>query len=213
MNAHEPSAPGDTGEARIDRLLAPWSRPGPPATAAGAAVVLVLRGAGDAVETLLLERAIRAQDPASGQIGLPGGHVDPADGTLEATALRELEEEVGLPGRALRRPVRFVAVEDAPRFGLTVGVFAAALDGEGGPAFRPDPREVASLFWLPDRALETVGTVVRETPLGPRAVEGVTFDRHIVWGFTLKVLRRFFAGNGPRGSGPSSPNGSGQGTP
>ncbi len=66
-----------------------------------AAVALVLRPHPDGdAELLFIRRATRAGDPWSGQIGLPGGRYEPADDSLETTALRETLEEVGLDLRA-----------------------------------------------------------------------------------------------------------------
>ncbi len=61
-----------------------------------AAVVLTLRPAGDDAEILLVRRAEHPRDPWSGHMGLPGGHRDPTDVDLVATARRETREEVGL---------------------------------------------------------------------------------------------------------------------
>jgi 8-oxo-dGTP pyrophosphatase MutT (NUDIX family) len=66
-----------------------------------AAVALILRPlADDDAELLFIRRAQRVGDPWSGQIGLPGGRFEPADASLEETALRETLEEVGLDLRA-----------------------------------------------------------------------------------------------------------------
>jgi 8-oxo-dGTP pyrophosphatase MutT (NUDIX family) len=62
-----------------------------------AAVALVVRPvAEDDAELLFIRRATREGVPWSGQIGLPGGRFDRTDESLQATALRETMEEVGL---------------------------------------------------------------------------------------------------------------------
>ncbi len=173
-------------------FLARFSADSPPASAAEAAVLIVLREDGPEVETLLLERSHRPTDPASGEVSLPGGHVHPSDRSLRETALREFEEEVGLPSNDLTGPARFVSIEDAPRFGIRVGVFAALLDGGQTHDPAPSPAEVAQLFWLPRKHLRTLSRLSRQTPTGPREVDAVVYEEHVVWGFTLRVLRQFF---------------------
>jgi 8-oxo-dGTP pyrophosphatase MutT (NUDIX family) len=61
-----------------------------------AAIALVLLEQESALEVLLIERAQRDGDPWSGHMALPGGHVEPSDSDLGATAERETFEEVGL---------------------------------------------------------------------------------------------------------------------
>ena len=72
----------------------------PGAGARRAAVAVLLRGASmGELEVLLMRRAIREGDRWSGQIGLPGGHEEDFDASLESTARRESLEEVGVdPG-------------------------------------------------------------------------------------------------------------------
>ncbi len=164
----------------------------PPVSAAGAAVTLVLREGRAEVETLLIVRASNPEDPASGQVALPGGHVSDGDGSLATTALRELEEEVGLGLADLVGPPCFVALRPAPRFGLTVGVFAAALGPVAAPPAPRSPGEVAHVFWLPRSALAETRRVVRETHLGPREVHATVAHGEVLWGFTRRVLRDFF---------------------
>ncbi len=186
------TAAAPSPDAAVDRWLHRWQAPPPPVTEAGAAVTIVLRPGADGVETLLIERAERAGDPASGQVALPGGHVDPDDRSLVAAALRELAEEVDLRAADLGGPPRYVRTLLAHRFGLRVAVFASALAPVGRSPRPADPGEVAGVFWLPRRALEGARPVVRETSRGPLEVPATVFDGHVLWGFTRRVLLEFF---------------------
>lgn len=176
----------------LDRLLDRWVVEAPTVSRAGAAVTLLLREGRDDIETLLIERAVRAGDLASGQVGLPGGRVEARDPTLAATALRELDEEVGLVRDDLEGGPRFLFTQPAPIFGLDVAVFAAPLRQTGHPPTARSPHEVAHVFWLPASTLHDPQRVLRETPAGPREVDALLHDGHVIWGFTLRVLQRFF---------------------
>jgi 8-oxo-dGTP pyrophosphatase MutT (NUDIX family) len=64
-------------------------------------VVLLMAEHGMAADAapalLLMQRAERAGDPWSGHVSFPGGRVDPRDPSTRAAAVRELQEETGLP--------------------------------------------------------------------------------------------------------------------
>lgn len=174
-------------------LLAPYPQLRPPVSTARAAVTIVLREGDDDVELLLIERAANERDPASGQVALPGGRVDARDGSLADTAVRELEEEVGIPPADVLDTLRFVRVEEARRFNMSVGVFAASL-ADSAPS--PSPRsavEVAHVFWIPRHELAVPGTPVEQlTSRGPAAVPATRYEGHVIWGFTRRVVRSFF---------------------
>jgi 8-oxo-dGTP pyrophosphatase MutT (NUDIX family) len=190
----------------LHRLLARHTLDSPPAGAAGAAVLIVLRAGRSDVGVLLIERSIRRDDPASGQVGLPGGHVEPQDSTLRDTALRECREEIGLKPDDLRENPRYVWTTDAPRFGLKVGVFAAELGSSVGRFIDPSPREVAHVFWLPLRSLASTTRVPRESPSGRREFDAVVYEGHVLWGLTLRVLQRFVQDDPGATKAKSSPN-------
>jgi 8-oxo-dGTP diphosphatase len=173
-------------------LLARFPVLRPPISTAGAAVTLVLRDGESTVETLLIRRAENPDDPASGDVALPGGHVEERDGSLANTALRELREEVGLGPTDLEGPLRFVGANLARRFGLHVGIFAVKLAATAAVPTVGSPEEVASIFWLPERALAQGRLVIRDTDAGPLRVMASVYDGHLVWGFTRRVLREFF---------------------
>lgn len=190
-----PSSPGAlVGEAPtgLDELLDRFPALAPPLPTAGAAVVIVLREGRAEVETLLIVRATNPADPASGQVGLPGGHVGEEDENLLATALRELEEEVGLSPADLAGTPRFVGSRFARAFNLHVGVFAAALGPAGTAPLPTNVKEVAHVFWLPRSVLGNTRRVSRETVAGPIEVNATVVEGQVLWGFTRRVLRDFF---------------------
>jgi len=187
----EQGLPG-TAPATLDDILDRFPALAPPVSTAGAAVVIVLRDGLDDVETLLIERAEQPSDPASGQVAFPGGHVSEADGSLATTALRELEEEVGLTRADFRGDLRYVDTVLAVRFGLRVGVFATGLSPEAKAPTARSADEVAHVFWLPRRALADSRPIERETMRGPSQVRATVFEGHILWGFTRRVLCEFF---------------------
>jgi 8-oxo-dGTP diphosphatase len=176
----------------ITALLQRFPVQSPPPSVAGAAVTIVLKDGPGGVETLLIERAINDRDPASGDVALPGGHVDPGDTTLVETAVRELEEEVGLRAADLDAPLHFFGPVTASRFGLEVGVFASRLarHSPGPTVGRAD--EVADIFWLPQTALARSELVRRGAGAGEQRVRATVHEGHVLWGFTRRVLRQFF---------------------
>jgi 8-oxo-dGTP pyrophosphatase MutT (NUDIX family) len=159
-------------------------------------VLAILRDQPGGIETLLIERAVREGDLASGQVGLPGGRVEPGDRSLGEAALRETREEIGVLAGDLVRPPVFVLRAPARAFRLEVAVFAAELStGASDPEPR-DPTEVAGVFWFPLRELSVTTPVVRETFRGPATVEAHVHEGHVLWGFTRSVLRELFPPNG-----------------
>lgn len=184
--------PDDPASTSVDTWLARFPVLDPPTSTAGAAVTLVLRRGAESVEVLLIERSANPVDPASGQVALPGGRVDDADGSLRRTAERELEEEVGLSISDLAGPLRFVGVEPAPRFQLHVGVFAGALADTGRSPRAARSDEVAHVFWFPCDRLSHEERAEVLTGQGFRDLPVHRYEGHVLWGFTRHVLREFF---------------------
>ena len=188
-----PSA-GRIGDAPVplSALLERFPALEPPVPTAGAAVTIVLREGRSEVETLLIVRATNPVDPASGQVGLPGGRVDEEDDTLLATALRELDEEVGLSRSDLTDAPRYVGTQWARAFGLHVGIFAASLGSHSRVPAPENEKEVAHVFWLPRSALGQTRRVTRDSLRGPIEVSATVIEGQVLWGFTRRVLRDFF---------------------
>lgn len=116
----------------------------PPAELRDAAVLVPLVERPGGLTVLLTQRTAHLAAHA-GQVSFPGGGVEPADTGPEDTALRETEEEVGLP----RERVEVVGRLDTyvTRTGFRVTPVVALVR----PPFTlaPDPYEVAEVFEVP----------------------------------------------------------------
>lgn len=166
----------------------------PPYKEAAVALVLRATSTADDLELLIIKRAERAGDPWSGQVALPGGRFDATDSSLEATALRETMEEVGLDIRAHGAVIGQLD-ELRPRTPvlppIIVRPFVCAVQGIG--ALRPN-HEVATLHWLPLATLFARGTrvstsvQVRDVRL---RVDAYQVGELTIWGMTERILSTF----------------------
>jgi 8-oxo-dGTP pyrophosphatase MutT (NUDIX family) len=115
-----------------------------PAARAAATLLLVYPAGGELVIPLTVRRDDLPDHP--GEISLPGGAVDPGDIDLEATALREAAEEVGLAADGVRVIGRLDAVWiPVSNFELVPVVATRAQT----PALAPREAEVERLIEFP----------------------------------------------------------------
>ena len=171
------------------------SRRESPTGAHPAAVALILVPGAEGLEALFIRRAVRAGDPWSGQVALPGGRRDPVDVDLEATAIRETQEELAVD---LVPAERLGALDDIrPRTQLLPPVlvrpFIFALADR--PSFSPSA-EVQSAFWAPLARLLVPGTrrdVTLSLPGGERTFPAYVLSQDIIWGMTERILSSFMA--------------------
>lgn len=140
-----------------------------------------------------MRRAESPRDPWSGHVSFPGGHRDPGDASLRATAERETFEEVGLElsraGRLLGELDDLPAVARGRRTGMVIRPFVYGL--EEAPRLSPN-EEVAELFWGPlgpmaRGELDTTRPYVHE---GTRlSLPAFDVSGKVVWGLTYQMLR------------------------
>ena len=123
-----------------------------------------------------------------GQIAFPGGKLDEGDADVEATALREAREEIGLPEGHVRVLGRLPSHETVTNFTVTPVVGVIERDFE----IRPEPGEVEEVFRVP---------LAHVTDPARFAIEGrrwrgqrrhyytVPFGPYYIWGATARILR------------------------
>jgi len=122
----------------------------------------------------------------AGEISFPGGRRDPEDASLKDTALREAEEEIGLP----RAEVTLLG-ELPPTSTFATNYVIHPFVGEipSGLRFKPSPREVDAVLELPLPALARSRT---QTRLERRGISFQTdayiLDEHLIWGATARIL-------------------------
>jgi 8-oxo-dGTP pyrophosphatase MutT (NUDIX family) len=178
---------------RVLRSYRPRAEDVPPAEARPAAVALILLEGSSGLETLLIRRADRADDPWSGQIALPGGRRDLADPDLLGTAIRETREETGVD---LSVAERLGVLDDLyPRTPtlppVVVRPFVFALPSR--PPLVPS-HEVRRAFWMSLARLSEPG-VRREVTItlrgGERTFPGYLIEDELIWGMTERILTPF----------------------
>lgn len=126
-----------------------------------------------------------------GQVSFPGGARDPEDTSLEATALRETTEEIGIPAESVDV---LGALDDL----VTISLYRVTPVVARIPWPAPitgSEQEIAEVFWIPLKTLLDP----RNCRLETREHQGLTVypiyffegGAHPVWGVTGHILSHF----------------------
>jgi 8-oxo-dGTP pyrophosphatase MutT (NUDIX family) len=151
-----------------------------------AAVLVPLFVAADgSLHAVFTERRADLRSHA-GEISFPGGRRDDTDADLEATALRECEEELGLPPDA----VEIVgALRPTPTFVTDYAIYPFVGLIEPGFAWVPQEREVARVLELPLDAVRAGHGKRRLVRRGvPFRTDTYETEGHLIWGATARIV-------------------------
>lgn len=145
--------------------------------------------------TVLIQRTHNPHDRHSGQISFPGGSWDPTDGSLEAVALREVEEEIGVDRQHIALLGRLTELY-IPVSNFLVHPFVGHIPHE--PAFVPQPGEVAHILTpsvdvFYDHSYRKTTDLNLGQGMTIKDVPYFDVENRVVWGATAMIMNEFVA--------------------
>lgn len=172
-----------------ERLAARERRSVPPGPLIRAAVLIPIVDRGDAF--LVFAKRTDRVDHHKGQISFPGGVVTVGDASLLDAALRECEEEIGLP-RSSVEPLG--ALDDTETFATQFVITPFVGLVRDAVAWRPDGDEIEKVIEVPFRRFTETGVFrveMRERDGMRRPVYFVEYQGDVIWGATARILKQY----------------------
>jgi 8-oxo-dGTP pyrophosphatase MutT (NUDIX family) len=129
-----------------------------------------------------------------GQVSFPGGKYEDSDADLSETALREMEEEVGVKKNEVEILGKLSALYIPPS---NFEVHPLVCLAEKRLEFIPDPLEVAEIIEIPishllNPAIQGVDIFRRDSKFQIQAPY-YQFEKHKIWGATAMILSEFLS--------------------
>lgn len=152
------------------------------------AVLILFYPTAEGISTVLIKR--HDYDGAhSGQVGFPGGKHEHSDGSFEATALRESNEELGIDPNKVKVIGKLTNIYiPVSRFKVHPYVAVTA----SRPEFNPDPFEVKDILEVDLQTLTDKSTVSQTVVSSSRGLKVKTpyynVQGFIVWGATAMII-------------------------
>jgi 8-oxo-dGTP pyrophosphatase MutT (NUDIX family) len=166
-----------------------------PEDARKAGVMLLLYPADNQLHTMFIVRTSKnPNDPHSGQVSFPGGKLEESDESLMACALRETEEEVGIPRNTIEVLGKLTPLY-IPVSNFDVHPFVGFLPEI--PSFILQETEVKSIIQLPVEHFTTPSVKGKTTiTVHHFTMENVPYfeaEGKKIWGATSMILNEFLA--------------------
>lgn len=174
------------GDHRLNPDIADFSAARPPRPAA-VLVPIVARE----VPTVLLTQRSKHLSQHPGQVAFPGGRIDPGDASPLAAALREADEEIGLPAR-LATPLGYLdSYLSGTGFRIVPVVALIAPDFE----LTLNPHEVDEAFEVPLSFLMARENHDRRSGVWKgveRHFYAMPFEQRNIWGATAGIIHNLY---------------------
>lgn len=141
--------------------------------------------------TVLLTQRSKHLSTHAGQVAFPGGRIDPGDASPLAAALREADEEVGLPAR-FATPLGYL---DSYFSGTGFRIVPVVALIEPGFTLTINPQEVDEVFEVPLAFLMARENHARRSGVWKgveRHFYAMPFEQRNIWGATAGMIRNLY---------------------
>ena len=183
---HDHAAPAARGDLDLDPMT--WEQAGVAATRPAAVLVPVV----DHPDPTVLLTVRTADLPShAGQVAFPGGKIDAGDETPVAAALREADEEIGLPAHAID-PIGYLDLYLTFSGFRILPVVARVTPPY---ALSVNHKEVADTFEVPLRFLmdaQNHALHSRDWKGIQRRYYAMPYQQRYIWGVTAGILRNLY---------------------